>query len=84
MSIPRKRRKLGKEQRKAFLASDEGKEWLQRKIAEKHARRRDPGPPPERFTRTKFPFIATINGKKMLVDRNNDGTYVVTDANSPS
>ena len=56
----KKKRKLSKKQAKAFLATEQGQEWLARKIEEKNASRRDPGPAPERLTRTKFPFKATI------------------------
>ena len=62
------KRKLTKKQAKAFLATPTGQAWLERKIAEKNAARPDPGPhpdPPER--RTKYPFLATINGEPVIV-----------------
>jgi hypothetical protein len=62
-----KRRKRNSPRTKAFLATPEGQAWLETKIKEKHANRPDPGPAPERFTRTKFPFAATINGKPVTV-----------------
>lgn len=66
----KRRRKLTKREAKRFLDTKEGREWLERKIAEKHAARPDPGPLPARFARTKFPFKATINGEQAWVTRN--------------
>lgn len=63
----RKKRKLSKAQAKVFLATAQGQLWLEKKIAEKRANRPDPGPPPERFTRTKYPFPAMINGRLVVV-----------------
>lgn len=51
------------------MASPRGQAWLERKIAEKRRSRRDPGPAPERFTRTQFPFTAYINGEAVEVTR---------------
>lgn len=59
-----------KKQSKAFLATDEGQRWLEEKIAAKRRNRPDPGPAPERLTRTKFPFVAIINEEKAWVSRN--------------
>lgn len=67
--MAKRKRKLSKAQAKAFLATPEGQHWLERKIAEKHAARPDPGPAPERLTRTKFPFTALINGREVTVYR---------------
>lgn len=72
----KQRRKLGKAEAKAFLATPKGQEWLERKILEKRAARPDPGPAPERLARTKFPFVALINGEKTWVSRNAYGIQV--------
>lgn len=61
------RRKLTKKQAKAFLATPQGREWLERKIAEKNAARPDPGPRPAHWVETKFPFRAIINGEVCVV-----------------
>lgn len=61
----RKRTAREKERTKTWLATPDGREWLQRKIADKNATRRDPGPYP--FPPTKFPFSATINGVPVTV-----------------
>ena len=60
MTVKRRRRKLTKKRAKEFLATPQGQEWLQRKIAQKHRERPDPGPMPERFTRTQFPLVTWI------------------------
>jgi hypothetical protein len=66
-------RKLSKDEAKRFLATPEGQAWLARKIEERNARklkkRLAEGPAPERFRRTRFPFEATINGRKAIVSR---------------
>lgn len=64
--MPKKVWKSEKEKRR-FMASPTGQRWLEKKMSEKRARRPDPGPPPERLTRTKFPFGATINGEEVFV-----------------
>ena len=71
-----RRVKLSKAQAKAFLATPKGQDWLERKIAEKHRLRPDPGLAPERLIRTKFPFVALINGRKAWVSRSAYGIEV--------
>lgn len=63
----RAKRKLGKVRAKAFLATEQGQAWLARQIEKKNASRPDPGPTPEHLTRTKYPFDATINGRRAVV-----------------
>lgn len=63
----RSQQRLSKEQARAFLATPKGRRWLQKKIAEKHANRPDPGPSPVPLI-TKYPFVATINGKAVIVN----------------
>ena len=74
--LNKKPKKLSKKQAKKFLATTQGQLWLERKMAKRLAARPDPGPPPERFTRTRFPFAATINGKEVWVSRNAYGIQV--------
>jgi hypothetical protein len=62
-----KKRWASEQEKERFMASPRGRAWLERKIATKNARRRDPGPVPERLTRTKFPFAATINDRPCIV-----------------
>jgi hypothetical protein len=53
---------------KKWLATKEGREWLEEKIAEKNASRPDPGPDPYPDA-VKFPFDATINGVPWIYDK---------------
>lgn len=62
-----KKRWKSKEHKRRWMASPKGQAWLEKKMAEAHARRPDPGPAPERLTRTKFPFTAIVNSRPIEI-----------------
>lgn len=68
--MKRGRKVWGSEQEKRdWLASPEGLAWVEKKIAEKNARRAlPPGVEPE-CNQLKTPFPATVNGKPYVMDR---------------